>query len=63
MDFAVRVSGGRQDTSVPYAHGEWLAAHIPGAEARLTDNDGHVTLLEHRVPEVHAWLLDHLRAD
>jgi pimeloyl-ACP methyl ester carboxylesterase len=59
----VLVLHGRQDTSVPCAHGEWLAAHIPGAEARLSDIDGHVTLLEHRAPEVHAWLLDHLRAD
>jgi len=51
---------GREDKFVPFGHGEWLAAHIPGVEARLLDNDGHLTLLEHRVPEVHAWLADHL---
>jgi pimeloyl-ACP methyl ester carboxylesterase len=51
---------GRQDMFVPLRHGEWLAAHIPGVEARLTDDDGHLTLLKNRVPEVHAWLSAHL---
>jgi pimeloyl-ACP methyl ester carboxylesterase len=51
---------GRQDKFVPFGHGEWLAAHIPGVETRLFDDDGHLTLLQNRVPEVHAWLSDHL---
>jgi pimeloyl-ACP methyl ester carboxylesterase len=51
---------GKQDMFVPFGHGEWLAARIPGVEARLLDDDGHLTLLENRVPEVHAWLSEHL---
>jgi pimeloyl-ACP methyl ester carboxylesterase len=51
---------GRQDMFVPSGHGEWLAAHIPGVEARLLDDDGHLTLLQNRVPEVHAWLSERL---
>jgi pimeloyl-ACP methyl ester carboxylesterase len=51
---------GREDMFVPFSHGEWLAAHIPGVEPRLSDDDGHLTLLQNRIPEVHAWLAGHL---
>jgi hypothetical protein len=30
---------------VPYAHGQWLAANVPGAVAHLFDDAGHITLL------------------
>jgi hypothetical protein len=43
---------------VPPSHGERLAKH-PGVEARLLDDDGHATLTN-RIPEVHAWLSEHL---
>ncbi len=55
----VLIVQGGDDRFVPRSHGEWLAAHVPGAEARITDEDGHLTLMEHRVPDVHDWLLSH----
>jgi pimeloyl-ACP methyl ester carboxylesterase len=51
---------GRQDRFVPFTHGEWLAGHIPGVEARLLDRDGHLTLLENHLEGVHEWLLQRL---
>lgn len=48
---------GSDDRFVPVSHGEWLAARIPGAEAWIDDVNGHLTLLQNRVGEVHEWLL------
>jgi hypothetical protein len=42
---------------VPVSHGRWLAARIPGVEARIGAGDGHLTLVERRVREVNDWLL------
>jgi pimeloyl-ACP methyl ester carboxylesterase len=48
---------GRQDLFVPVSHGEWLARRIPGAEVRISVDDGHLTLATRRIPAVHEWLL------
>lgn len=50
---------GADDRFVPVSHGEWLAARIPGAEVWIDDANGHLTLLQNRVGEVHEWLLAH----
>ena len=51
---------GRQDNFVPFGHGQWLATHIPGVEARLLDDDGHLTVAEHHIGDVHSWLSQRL---
>ncbi len=56
----VLVMHGREDRFVPFAHGEWLAANIPGADARLSDDDGHISLLVDRLDEVYDWLQERM---
>lgn len=59
VDRPVLLVHGADDRFVPVSHGRWLAARIPGVEARISDADGHLTLVERRLPEVNEWLLSH----
>jgi pimeloyl-ACP methyl ester carboxylesterase len=49
---------GRQDLMVPLGHGEWLAEHLPAADVQLSDEDGHLSVEQRRIGDVHAWLLE-----
>lgn len=40
----VSVWQGVEDRFVPFSHGEWLAAQVPGARARLRAEEGHLSL-------------------
>ena len=43
-DVPVAIWQGDEDRMVPFGHGAWLAAHVPGARAHLARGEGHLTL-------------------
>ena len=51
----VLVTYGRTDVLVPAAHGDWLAAHVPGAEAWVDDVSGHMGA-DDELERQYAWL-------
>ena len=42
----VSIWQGAHDRMVPFSHGEWLAAHVPGARVHLYDDEGHISLVQ-----------------
>jgi hypothetical protein len=42
---------------VPWSHGEWLAANVPGVEAWRLEDEGHLTLFVRLAPGIYDWLL------
>jgi pimeloyl-ACP methyl ester carboxylesterase len=49
---------GGEDRMVPYAHGEWFAAHVDGARVHLLPDEGHLSLVVDRFSDVVAELLE-----
>jgi pimeloyl-ACP methyl ester carboxylesterase len=43
---------GSEDRMVPYAHGEWLAAHLPDVRAHLLTGEGHLSVGIGRFDEI-----------
>ena len=49
---------GDQDKMVPFTHGQWLAAHIPGARVHLEPGAGHLTMTVTAIDRILDDLLD-----
>jgi pimeloyl-ACP methyl ester carboxylesterase len=49
---------GDQDNMVPFAHGQWLAAHVPGARVHLEPGAGHLTMTVTAIDRILDDLLD-----
>ncbi|HLY86105.1 MAG TPA: alpha/beta hydrolase [Gaiellaceae bacterium] len=47
---------GVQDLMVPVAHARWLAERIPGVEAHVSEDDGHLSIAVGRLGEIYDWL-------
>jgi len=48
---------GSEDLMVPFAHGQWLAAHVPGATAHLERGEGHLSIAMGALDQMLAELL------
>jgi pimeloyl-ACP methyl ester carboxylesterase len=60
IDVPVLICHGDQDRVVPAAHSRWLAAHIPSAELRLYEGDGHISVLDSAAVPALDWIRSRL---
>jgi pimeloyl-ACP methyl ester carboxylesterase len=59
IDVPVTVWIAGQDLMVPPAHGNWLAANVPNAKARIEPDEGHISLMTRHIADI----VDQLTAD
>lgn len=52
----VRLWHGTRDRAVPVVHGRWLAAHVPGIEAHISDSQDHTNVEHDNRRAAYAWL-------
>ncbi|HEY3753347.1 MAG TPA: alpha/beta hydrolase [Pseudonocardiaceae bacterium] len=52
---------GGKDRNAPSAHGDWLAAHIPGVDVHYLPDDDHATIEVNHRAEAYRWLVDQLQ--
>jgi pimeloyl-ACP methyl ester carboxylesterase len=52
INVPVIVWQGGQDRMVPFAHGQWLAAHLPSARAKLLPEEGHLSIAVDKFGEI-----------
>jgi pimeloyl-ACP methyl ester carboxylesterase len=49
---------GAQDLMVPVGHARWLSERIPGVEAHISEEDGHLSIVVGRLGEIYDWLAE-----
>ncbi|WP_328584311.1 alpha/beta fold hydrolase [Streptomyces sp. NBC_00370] len=59
IEAPVLLRHGGEDRIAPSTHGQWLAAHCPTAELRLSPADGHISVLGTAGAEALDWLSEH----
>jgi pimeloyl-ACP methyl ester carboxylesterase len=52
IEVPVHMWQGAHDRMVPFAHGQWLAAHIPTACVHLYPEHGHLSLAVDSFPQI-----------
>src|SRR5439155_3393750 len=52
IEVPVALWQGRLDKMVPFAHGEWMAAHVPNARPHLLEDQGHLSLAFASFPQI-----------